>query len=162
MARRALSLFLVLVILSTCSGCTLVGLGIGAAIPKKTTYGVSEGQPIGETLRAAAVREDLEVGDDMDVTVQPAPATPPEAPDIGPPIAVRIPRVVSGRFHSLDPSRLRLDGEDYFAEVPLERIEKVRVAHGSHWLGGMFFGLACDGVVASVALSILLSLKGIR
>ena len=158
MARRALSVFLVLVILSTCSGCTLVGLGIGAAIPKKTTYEVSEGEPIGETLRAAAVREDLEVGDDMDVTVQPAPA----APEIGPPIAVRIPRVVSGRFHSLDPSRLRLDGEDYFAEVPLERIEKVRVAHGSHWLGGMFFGLACDGVVASVALSIILSLKGIR
>ena len=70
MARRAVSLLLVLVILSTCSGCTLVGLGIGAAIPKKTTYEVSEGQPIGETLRAAAVREDLEVGDDMDVTVQ--------------------------------------------------------------------------------------------
>lgn len=159
MARRVLSLLLALGMLSACSGCTLIGLGVGSAIPKKTTYGARE--PIGPALDQAIADAEVAVGDHMDITTRPSPALPPEppAPEIGPPIAVQVPRVVSGRLHSIDPHILRVDGDDYFAEIPRERIETVRVSHGSLWLPMMLMGLAFDTAAASLSLWAILSMK---
>lgn len=170
MARRALSLFLALVLLSTCSGCTFVGLAVGASIPKTAVYGIQD--PVGPALTRAAINDNLDVGDDMVVHTRPAsldaplPSVTPESIEIGappppPPVvpipAVRIPREVSGRFHSIDRTTLRIDGDDYFAELPLERIEKVRVSRGSHWLAGMLIGFGVDSVCAAVTTAIIVN-----
>jgi len=170
MARRALSLFLTLVLLSTCSGCTFIGLGIGASIPKTAVYGVQD--PVGPALTRASLNDNLDVGDDMVVYTRstaldaPSPSATPESIEIGappppPPVvpipAVRVPREVSGRFHSLDRTTLRVDSEDYFAEIPLERIEKVRVSRGSHWLAGLLIGFGVDSVCAAVTTAIIVN-----
>ena len=143
--------------LSACSGCTLIGLGVGSAIPKKTTYGARE--PVGPALDQAVADAEVVVGDEMEITTRPPAGLPPEPPAIGPPIAVQVPRVVSGRLHSIDPRMLRVDGDDYFAEIPRERIETVRVSHGSLWLPMMLMGLAFDTAAASLSLWAILSMK---
>lgn len=167
MLRNALAIFVSTLALSLCSGCTLVGLGIGAAIPKKTTYG--EESPAGPALARAVEDERLEAGDHVVVTVSPPPARlddapispTEEVPDIGPP-PPGMPAKVEGDFRSLKRGLLALDSEDYYAQVPLDRVETARVSHGSYWLGGMLFGLAVDGAIGSIAIAIVSSIGHIK
>lgn len=156
---------LLAVLLSFSTGCTFVGMGIGAAIPKETTYG-AEG-PAGPALERAAAKERIERGDYVIVNVSPPPvqltsAPPEEGADIGPPPPPTLPRKMEGEFQSVRQGILTLDSDDYHAQVPLDRIEKARVSRGSRWLEGMFIGLALDAIAGGVAAAVLSQWGGMR
>lgn len=71
LGRRALALFALVMLLDTASGCTLVGLGIGAAVPRYEPGSPAEGDRIrvGEVEgRYEGVR-----GDDLVVTTDGGP-----------------------------------------------------------------------------------------
>lgn len=156
---RATQLLVFALVLSLCSGCSLVGLGIGAAISRKTTYG--ESKPAGPALQEAVARQ--RIAEDDEVVIE----TKPASPEIGPPeapVVVPLPAEVAGRFRAIDPQAIHLGGENTTntLSVPLERVDVAHVSHGSYWAGGMFLGLALDAIWVPVAIVVVNAMSSNR
>lgn len=144
--NRLLCLASTVILIVTSTGCTLVGLGIGAAIPKKQTYEEKGGFTAGERVARAFDDEKIDPGDAIEVDT------------FGPPA----PRRVEGTVEGIDPRAhvLGISSGSRVDAIELERIRRARVEHGSHWMTGMFVGLGADSVAALTVFLLYASAVG--
>jgi hypothetical protein len=112
-------------------GCSLIGAGIGSAVPR---------------YEARSWRE-LHVDDEVRVDL----LRPPNAGDV-------LPRGsgdhVDGRYAGTHDGMLRLtvDGLAEPREIPLTEIGAVRIRDGSHWAAGLIAGGVVDATVLTLAV----------
>ncbi|MBS2017458.1 MAG: hypothetical protein JST00_31535 [Deltaproteobacteria bacterium] len=156
---RASWLVLFALILSVCTGCSLIGVGIGSAIPKKSTYGESE--PAGPALQRAVERESLTPGDEVIVEMK------PESRPIGPPAPPQEsakPPEITGRFRAIDGESLLLAGEHTTEtqRVPLPLVDVAHVKHSSYWSAGLAIGALFDSIWISTTIIIVTSLGNLN
>jgi hypothetical protein len=133
-------LLLISAVAASCAalgGCTLVGAGIGSAVPRyERTTNRTRPIDLGEEIRVVLLRS-------------------PSASDI-------LPRDggghVDGRYAGIHEGLLAvtIDGRVEPREIPLTDVDEVRVRDGSYWLTGLIVGGSVDAtliVLAAVAAS---------
>jgi hypothetical protein len=110
-------------------GCTLIGLGIGAAVPMHQEV---------ELQQASS----LPAGSDVDVLLSPTSSS-------GDPVRI------AGRLQSVNDDSLRLSPARFFRtprRVPLSRVRELRVVSGSYWLPGLVTGAVIDTVLTALVV----------
>lgn len=113
-------------------GCSLIGAGIGSAVPRYETVDARRRVELGEDLRVVLLR-------------------PHRADDL-------MPRDggghVDGRYAGIHDGVLSLtvDGQAEPREIPLTDVAELRVRQGSYWTTGLVIGGAVDATFIVVAL----------
>jgi hypothetical protein len=144
MGRAIITVLLAYLLLSASTGCTLIGLGAGAATSKTHRYGDDDtGMPAGQALVRAADDDNVEYGDRISVDM------------IGPPRDI-----VAGRFEAVDARSVGILRDHRIEVVALDQIREARVQHGTYWLEGMLIGLGVDTLASLAAFGIIASSIG--
>jgi hypothetical protein len=100
--------------LFVCSGCTIIGAGVGSTIPKY------EPLPLGDATEPASLGERVRI-----VRASGGPE-------------------VSGSYDGVYDEKLWVRTADGSTSVDVRDVKEVRVVADNHWLEGLFIGLAVD------------------
>jgi hypothetical protein len=116
----------VLAVCPVLSGCTLIGLAIGASRPTYKEMPSPSAVPLDERVR---------------LTVRtPEPAAPVEPVAFGPPApdaTLHATEDITGRFRGIEDGWVRLDTSwTYGQKIRADRVERVRVTDGNYWAAG--------------------------
>ena len=130
MVRQMAMLLVLLALAPGLSGCSLIGLGIGATV---TTYKTVQPPYEGS----------LAHGDEVRVLIAPPTPTPDK------PSVTRFPRSYDGMYVGVRDDAMVL-GVRRPRAIPLRDVQKIELVTGSHWRAGLGVGLILDAVAAIV------------
>lgn len=133
---------LALLALFLLQGCTLIGVGIGASIPRVERVAPQDAKSLPTNIE---VEVEAKTGDDVSSGSRAAPI-----------------RHIAGNLDSVEGGYIFVASADgkHTRDIPLDRVTELRVDRGTYWLAGLCLGAAIDFAVVVVTYALVTSIPG--